>query len=158
MAVTPQRCREVLGDVLGGVDEPAEHDRVVAVGEQPGDDLRQLGELRVLRRSLELSASRAKPSSRRRSELSAAAVVGVGAGGGVGRLQRLVVGEVQDGGPAEASASSGVAAAPPAARVRSVAAAARGEDASARSSASADHQRTRWRSGAAGLVATGSRA
>ena len=70
----------------------------------------------------------------------------IGARGGVDAFEGLVVGAVEDGGAAErVGLLGGRRRSALAARVRRVAAAARGLEASARSRASADHQRTRPR-------------
>ena len=49
-----ERGGEVLGDVVGGVDEAAEHDRAVAVVEQRLDLLGDRGQLAVLLRAGQL--------------------------------------------------------------------------------------------------------
>ena len=97
-----QRGGQVCGDVLGGVDEPAEHDRVIPVGQQPGHDLGDLGELRIQLGALEGFgvAGEAEQAAAFRGGLGGVGVR-VRAGGGVRGLQGLVVGQVHHRGPAQ---------------------------------------------------------
>lgn len=88
---------QVLGDVLGGGDEPAEDDRVVAVGEQRLDLVDERRELGVLRRTLDRGEGRRQllepPGLRRRL-----VVLGKTTGRRVDALQGLLVGEVEHAG------------------------------------------------------------
>ena len=91
---------QVLGDVLGGVDEPAEDHRVVPVEQQLLRRLLDQLELLVVG-AFERRARAAKRCSRRRCGVSPSDGVGVRAGRRVGGLDGLLVGQVQDGGTAE---------------------------------------------------------
>ena len=91
---------ELLGDVLGGVDEAAEQDRVVAVEQQLGDDFGQQGDLGV--------ACPLQPFGPAGEALEPPAVcrvalrgLAVRTRGGIGGLDGLLVGEVKHGRAAE---------------------------------------------------------
>ena len=137
---------QVLGDVLGGGDEPAEDDRVVAV--------ERAARVTVSPSSLSLAspwpsswlARAAKRRSRRRCGVSPSAASPSAPGVASADSTVSSSGRSRTAERPSPSASASSWASRLAARVRKVAAAAPGEEASARSSASADHQRTRCRS------------
>ena len=90
----------MLGDVFGGVDETAEDNRVVSLEQQLGDRLAEQLELGVALAFQLAGAGReaAQPPAVRRLAVGG---VAVRAGGGVGRLDGLLVGQVEHGGAAE---------------------------------------------------------
>ena len=91
---------QVVGDVFGGVDEPAEHHRVESLEQQLGDRLVQQRQLGV-GLAFQLGGpggKAAQPPAVRRVALFG---VAVGSGGGVGGLDGLLVGQVEYGGAAE---------------------------------------------------------
>ena len=71
---------EVRAHVLGGGDEAAEHDGVESVGQQTFDDLRQLGEFRVVFRAVQVVGLLGH------AQQAAHFRVGLGAGGDVHAL------------------------------------------------------------------------
>ncbi len=128
---------EVVADVLGGRDVAAEDDRVVAVLEQRLQVLDQGFQLQVGVRS-----SRSAARSARAASLAPAS--SVSAPGATSRPSRASLSaESRVSGAPSSSASSAVAADAAADRVRSVCAAARGDDTIERRSAIADHQAMR---------------
>ena len=134
---------QVLGDVFGGVDEPAEDDRVVALEQQLRDHLGQQRELGVGVVPSRPVARLAKRFSRLRCAVSPSPASP--SAPGVASADSLVSssGRSSTAERPSRSASATSCASRFAALVRRVAAAARGEEASARSSASADQYRTR---------------
>ena len=90
----------MLGDVFGGVDEPAEDYGVIALEEQLGDRLAEQLELGVALAFELAGAGReaAQPPAVRRLAIGG---VAVRARGGVGRLDGLLIGQVEDGRAAE---------------------------------------------------------
>ena len=137
--IAAQRLVELLGDVLGGVDETAEDDGVAALRE---NRLTSLTRAVTLRSALALNFC---ASARNHESTFGRGLTRIrrSARRGVGCLDGLVVGLIENHGAPDDVGLVGRSAAAEAARVRRVWAAARGDDASARSNASADHQFTR---------------
>ena len=94
LVVVAEAARQVLGDVLGGVDETAEHDRVVAVQQKPGDHLGEQGELGVAG-AFQLGRPVGKPPEPPAMRGLPRRYLAVGARRCVGGLDGFLVGQVE---------------------------------------------------------------
>ena len=146
---------ERVGDVVGGRDEAAEDDRVVAVVEQLLDELDRPAAASGRRRRRAPRRSRASALRRRRFGSSgSSSCLGVGARGDVDALGDLVVDQVEDVAAPISSASSTVAVS---AVGRGCAASRRRQPGSTRASAAARAPPTSARAGGAAPARPGRR-